>query len=353
MKTIACDTVYGRGGLGQHMAQIIEEARADGLLQRYFAYTVKPGDEGTGRVVSNRYARLLQRYTPVRFSKGWRNYADAALFDRHVTRSLTAPIDTYTAFVGKALHSFRRARTLGAHRCELHAANSHVNNVMRRHAVAIKRYGMEESWLNEAQRRKTLKEYEAADVIYVASEYTRASFLAENIPASKLRRFDLKADARFQPPPSRPDDGVFRIVYVGSLAVPKGIPVLLEAFARLAVGPAELTLVGGYGSRGMRRHLARAMARDPRIRLRPGDPLPHLQRADVCVHPTYEDGFAYAPMEAVACGVPVVVTEDTGMKEYVEEGVNGYIVPAGDVAALADRLDHLNRHPMSLSSMAP
>ena len=46
----------------------------------------------------------------------------------------------------------------------------------------------------------------------------------------------------------------------------------------------------------MRRHMARITTQDPRIRLRPGDPLPHLWRADVCVHPTYEDGFAYAPM---------------------------------------------------------
>ena len=352
MKTIACDTPYGRGGLGQHLAQVIEEARADGLLQRYFAYSVKPGDEGTGQVVSNRNARLLQRYTPIRFSKGWRSYTDAALFDRHVARRLAAPVETYVGFVGKALQSFRRARALGARQCALHAANSHVNNVVRRHAEAIRRYGLEDSWLNETQRRKTLKEYEEADEIYVASAYTHASFLAESIPAGKLRRIHLKPDARFQPPPSRPDDGVFRIVYIGSLMVTKGIPVLLEAFSRLPVDRAELTLVGRFGSRGMRRYLARTMARDPRVRLRPGDPLRHLQRADVCVHPTYEDGFAYAPMEARACGVPVIVTEDTGMKEYVEEGVNGYIVPTGDVAALIDRLDHLHRHPMSLPSMA-
>ena len=56
-------------------------------------------------------------------------------------------------------------------------------------------------------------------------------------------------------------------------------------------------------------------------------------------------------MEALACGVPVVVTEDTGMKEYVEEGVNGYVVPTGHVDALVERLEHLRRHPLELPSM--
>ena len=67
--------------------------------------------------------------------------------------------------------------------------------------------------------------------------------------------------------------------------------------------------------------------------------MPHLRRADVLAHASYSDGFGYAPMEALACGVPVIVTEDTGMKEHVEEGVNGYVVPTGDVDALVERLE--------------
>jgi glycosyltransferase involved in cell wall biosynthesis len=51
-------------------------------------------------------------------------------------------------------------------------------------------------------------------------------------------------------------------------------------------------------------------------------------------------------MEALACGVPTIVTEDTGMKEYVTEGVNGYVIPTGDVDALANRLHDLQRHPL-------
>jgi glycosyltransferase involved in cell wall biosynthesis len=89
----------------------------------------------------------------------------------------------------------------------------------------------------------------------------------------------------------------------------------------------------------MRSSLDRVSGEDDRIQIGPGDPLPHLRQAGVCVHPTYEDGFAYAPAEALACGVPVLVSEDTGMKDLIDPGRNGLILPTGDLLALSDAID--------------
>jgi glycosyltransferase involved in cell wall biosynthesis len=125
---------------------------------------------------------------------------------------------------------------------------------------------------------------------------------------------------------------------VGHLSVAKGTPVLVEAFSRLDVPEAELWLIGGYGTRGMRRWLEARCAEDPRITIAPGDPLPHLRRANVYVHPSYQDGSPYAPLEAIACGVPVVLTEDTGTKELVRGDVEGTLVPTGDAAAIHEAL---------------
>jgi glycosyltransferase involved in cell wall biosynthesis len=58
----------------------------------------------------------------------------------------------------------------------------------------------------------------------------------------------------------------------------------------------------------------------------------------VFVHPSFEDGFGLAPAEALAAGVPAIVTEDTGMKEQIVAGRNGYVVPTGDAGSLADAL---------------
>jgi glycosyltransferase involved in cell wall biosynthesis len=196
--------------------------------------------------------------------------------------------------------------------------------------------------------RKTLQEYEVADTIYVHSNYTRRSFIDAGIPEQKLERTYLKVDSRFCPPDERPRDDTFRIAYVGRVEATKGIPLLLEAFSQLPVSEKQLTLVGGWSTRRMRKYMEEWLE-SPRIQMAPGDPLPVLHEADVFVHPTYEDGFGYAPMEALACGVPVIATEDTGMKEYIREGENGYVVPTGRVDPIVERLDHLRRDPKAAS----
>jgi len=340
MYTISCNAPYGSGGLGRHLAEVVEDIRSKQLLERYYTPAPQPGDSA-GRTVSLPMLCPILNYTPVRFSPGWKNHLGGEMFDRAVAAQLE-PGQTIIGFNGKALHSFHRAQHLKYKQLELLSANSHVNNVMRQHQKGLQKYPFEQSWLNITQQKKTLKEYETADLIYVASEYTHQSFLQEGIPPKKLHRFVFKPSPRFQPATNRLNDGVFRVVYTGSLTVVKGIPILLEAFSRLT-GQAELTLVGGSSTRGMNLYLQEWLHRDSRIRIVPGDPLPHLQQADVYVHPSFEDGFAYAPMEALACKVPVIVTPDTGMKEYVQEGINGYVVPTGDWEAILERLEQLRR----------
>lgn len=88
----------------------------------------------------------------------------------------------------------------------------------------------------------------------------------------------------------------------------------------------------------MRRYLDRATAGDKRISVQPGDPLPHLRRAHVFAFPSFADGLGLAPLEALAVGVPIVVSDASGVKEYVRDGQNGFIVPTGDADALHRRL---------------
>lgn len=349
MRVIACNSSYGQGGVGQHFAQLVEESRARGLLDRYYAPGLKSDDEKGHRLDLPRWQEWLVQYTPVRFSPSWRSYLYNEFFDRRVAKRLDDVAERFMGFVGKSLRSFRRAADRGAERLELVAANSHVHNLKRLHDWACERHGIGDSWLNAAQMRKTLREYEAADAIFVHSEYTRRSFLDAGVSEEKLERTYLRVHPRFHPPTRRPDDGPFRIVYVGRVEATKGIPLLLQAFEELPGTDKQLTLVGGWSTRRMRKYMEDWLS-DDRIRLAPGDPLPALHEADVFVHPTYEDGFGYAPMEALACGVPVIATEDTGMKEYIRKGENGYVVPTGRVAPIVARLRRLRRHPKAATS---
>lgn len=341
---ISCAAPYGQGGLGREFAELVAGLRTAGEPVRYFATGIPDGDPD-GEAIAVRWLPWVFRYTPVRFSPGWKSFLGCRAFDRAVARRLK-PAQAFFGFDGSSLDSFRSARRLGYGELNLESAMSHVDNVRRQLARAHAAHPIEPAGLIGSMVRRVRAEYAAADVVWVTSEYSRGTHLDAGIPPAKLRKRTLRPSERFSPPAGgRPDDGVFRVVFVGSLCLRKGTPVLINAFRRFQ-GRAELALVGGSGTRGMRRYLEEAVSRDPRVRIVPGDPLPHFHRADVCVHPAYEDGFGYAPMEALACGVPVVVTDQTGMKEYVREGENGYVVPAGDADAILERLEHLRRHPL-------
>ena len=346
---ISCFAPYGEGGLGQHLAQIIEENRRRGALRQYFCSRPLPEDN-FGCCIALSWTRSLQ-FTPLRFLSDHRVHLSNELFDRAVSKSLLKSIE-FIGFAGMSLRTLKRARDLGVQTLSLESPTAHISHVFRQHENAYKDSFEERSWLSLSETRKILKEYKTADVIYVTSDYAFLSFLHEGIPASKLRKRSLQINSRFKPQGKRFRDGVFRIVYVGRLATEKGIPLLIKAFSELP-GNAELTLVGGSGTYKMHKYLQRAQAQDPRIKITVGDPLPYLSEADVYVHPSYQDGFGYAPMEALACGTPVIVSEDTGMKEYVREGKNGYVTPTGSWTAILERLEWMRKHHSTRFAVLP
>jgi glycosyltransferase involved in cell wall biosynthesis len=242
------------------------------------------------------------------------------------------------SFNGSSLAQFRAARAAGFGSLSLMSANPHMRHVLRRHALAYSQYPLERPWATRLLERN-LREYAAADRIYVSSNYALQSFIEEGFHADKLDSFPLTPHPRFDSRERRPrTSGVFDVVYAGALTVHKGVPLLIDALSRLAYTDMRLLLVGGPKTRGMRRFLQTAAARDPRIVVCPGDPLEHLRGAALHVHPAYEDGFAYAAAEALACGVPLIVSEDTGMKELIPSEREGIVVETGSPLALSEAI---------------
>ena len=344
MKVISANAPYGEGGLGGFLAAVVEEARTTGELERYYSVAGRINDPCGQTISLERWAPLF-RLPPLRWRHSWRELLAAECFDHAVARQL-ATIDVFHGFSGTCLRSFRQARRIGVRELIVESATSHIDNVWCQHRAVATVYPIEESWLGTALYRKTLREYALADTIVVSSEYARQSFLVRGVPSSKMRRRAQTVGRRFTPPPAWQKQPGFHVIYVGRLQATKGVPVLMDAFARLEDPDATLTLVGGTATEAMDRYLQNRLAADRRITIAPGDPLPHLHRADLLVHPTYEDGLALAPMEALACGVPVLVTDDTGMKEHVSTGQNGFVLPTGDVDALVEHLRLIRARPL-------
>lgn len=316
---------------------MVEELRGEGTLVRYLAIRRRPGDRAGVEIPLRGTRRLARLPLRARETLSW------AMFDDAVARRVPAmePAGSFVGFAGAALRSFRAARRRGFRRLVLESPTSHVEHVRRRHRAASELYPIEPSWLSEWAYRRMRREYDEADEIVVCSDYARDTFLRAGVPASKLRRRVLRPSPRFAPALRDTRRNGFSIVYCGRLQVTKGVPVLLDALQRLPGDDVSVTLVGGTASAAMDRYLEARTRTDERIVLTAGDPLPYLHRADVFVHPSFEDGFGLAPAEALATGVPVIATEDTGMKEEIAPGRNGYVVPTGDVGSLTDVLAEL------------
>jgi glycosyltransferase involved in cell wall biosynthesis len=334
---VSCPAPLGGGGLGRHLQEIVGALERAGGGPAVICESQAPAPL-PGRLAQTARRRGAQALAPLgRVSAAWRAWAASVSFDAFAAERL-AQAEHLIAFNGSALAQLRLAGRLRYRTRALVAANSHFRHVLSQHARAHAQYPLEAPWPRRLLARN-LAEYELADRIYVASRYIRDSFLERGFAEERLSTFPLTPAPRFSAEPRAPSSATFDVVYVGSLTVHKGVPLLLDAFRRLPHDDMRLTLVGGWKTRAMRRFVQRACAEDERIAVRPGDPLAHLRSARLCVHPAYEDGFAYAPAEALACGVPVLVSEDTGMKELIGAVGGGAILPTGDLDALTVAID--------------
>ena len=200
-----------------------------------------------------------------------------------------------------------------------------------------------------APRRWRLDE-KIARAAFVAciSQFCRSQAMAFSDPAhwGKLHVVHCGIDpARYGPGP-RGGEGL-RLLFIGRLAPVKGLPVLLEALARIAGDHPGLTLdlIGDGPARGMLKAQAAALGLSDRVRFlgyrSQGAVAEALAECDMLVLPSFAEGLPVVLMEALAARLPVIATRIAGVPELVEDGVSGLLVPPGDVAALARAIGRL------------
>lgn len=138
-------------------------------------------------------------------------------------------------------------------------------------------------------------------------------------------------------------DGPPLLVCVGRLSRQKGQDVLLEAWRAMRPGTGRLALVGSGPEEARLREAAPA---DVLFAGAADDVRPWIHAADAVVLPSRWEGMALAPLEAMACGRPVVMTEVAGARESLPPGQDAHcLVPPDDPAALAAALTALLSDP--------
>ncbi|OGV66974.1 MAG: hypothetical protein A2498_09290 [Lentisphaerae bacterium RIFOXYC12_FULL_60_16] len=208
------------------------------------------------------------------------------------------------------------------------------------------------------------EEWRQAASIVCGSEFVREGLVTEGVPAGKIHvvPYGVEPPAVSDPGSAdlarvpaclhlaRRNDSECTILYVGAIRLQKGIPCLLDAATRLKRPGLRFHLVGSIQcDEGMLRRTVRAPVEII-------GPVPYTALgswyagADIFCFPSICEGSARVVYEALAMGLPVVTTPNAG--SIVRDGVEGRIIPAGDVDALTDALDDLVRHPDRRMAMA-
>ncbi len=144
--------------------------------------------------------------------------------------------------------------------------------------------------------------------------------------------------------PGRPGTPV--IVMVARMAPPKDHALLLRALADVDL-PFQLRLVGDGPQEAQVRALLAELGLGDRVQLlgRRSDVAEQLADADLAVLVSRQEGFPLAVLEAMRSGLPVVASDVGGVREAVDHGVTGLLVPRDDQAALRDGLARLLADP--------
>jgi colanic acid/amylovoran biosynthesis glycosyltransferase len=138
-----------------------------------------------------------------------------------------------------------------------------------------------------------------------------------------------------------------RLLYVGRLAVNKGLPILLQSIASLQSSHPEiaLTVVGDGEDRAILEQMSLQLGLQERVKFvgykSQAEVRQYLQQTEIFVLPSFAEGVPVVLMEAMAAGVPVVATQIAGVSELVEDGISGYLVPPGDRISLTKRIEML------------
>jgi len=173
------------------------------------------------------------------------------------------------------------------------------------------------------------------DRILVGSQYVKDTMTRHGVEPSRISIVPYGADVDRFTPQARPGDGVCRLLFVGQLSQRKGIRYLLEAVRQLAAPKLELKLVGGVVGSGS--GVARYRDNFTHVAGVPHYEVhQHFQQADIFVYPSLHEGSALAIYEALAAGLPVITTPNSG--SVVRDGVEGFIVPIRDVETLKEKI---------------
>jgi glycosyltransferase involved in cell wall biosynthesis len=270
-------------------------------------------------------------------------------FDQWVASEL-GELDILHCLSGFGVSSHRRAREVGGLTvCD--RGSTHILQQERVLSEEFARWELPYVSIDARTIGRELEEYRFCDRIVVPSEFAYRTFIEEGVPEEKLRRISYGVElGSFRPEPKR-DEG-FTVLYAGGVMVRKGLGYLLLAMQSSEMGGVKLRLAGTVTPDGQSILERYPVAGIEVLGSVPRDRMSSVySQASVLVFPSVNEGFGLVMAQAMACGLPLVATKETGATDLIEDGVEGFVIPSRDPEAIVEKVAYLRSNPDVLRDM--
>lgn len=270
-------------------------------------------------------------------------------FDYKVSKKLEES-DLFVGWSGSSINSIIKAKEL-AMTTIVERGSSHIlyqSHILEEESELS---GASLSGVHPGVIENELKEYEQADFISIPSNYVKRTFIDQGVPSKKLIQvpYGVNLDEFY---PIKKEDEVFRFIHCGAINYRKGVPYLLQAFSELNLKNAELWMVGSidpeiesvikkYESKNIIFHGSK-----PQSELKW-----FYSQCNVFCLASIEEGLAMVQAQALACGLPIITSENTGGSDLIIEGEHGFTFKIRDVDTLKERMLYMYEHQEEAKAM--
>lgn len=233
--------------------------------------------------------------------------------------------------------------TMNARKAVVIEVGAEITDIMRQTFKEYAYYNMNLPRRFFIRMETVMRTYAHANKILVLSQYAKETF--EQAGYENVVNIGIGVDIeRFKPPNNKADRyNDFQTLFVGIMKPMKGIRYLVEAWKKK---PFPLKLVGEIPSSPMRRIIPKEITLTGF-----SDPLLHYQQASCLVFPTLSDGFGRVILEAMACGLPVITTPNSGGPDVIKSYKNGIIIPVKDSKAIREAVQYIKDNPSEAKLM--
>lgn len=331
--------VLGTPMLGQILQRLIDK--------RYFA----PLDE---KYISVNFLPEIQRFLKEKagISRHLNTWQLNRNHDARIANKLkNIDFDILIGYEMASLASFKQVNKLGKF-CILDLAQVHYNKIEE---LASCYEFFARSLPNKKLRTKinSVKEEELqlAGSILTLSHFAKNTLIQNQIAKEKIKEINLGFDPiNFTPKLGYQGAKKLKVLFASTITQRKGIHLLLEAIKIIGLDHVSLTVIGPIAD-------GQDILKKYEKYFTYYSFLPHeelvrfYQDADVLVLPSYLDSWAMVVLEAMACGTPVIVSENTGSAQVIDEHGGGFVIPVNSANSIVEKLSFFIENKDSLEVM--